>query len=461
MNLKIINVIIGREYLTRVKKKSFLITTFLVPILFALVTAIPSLIMFLAKDELKLVAVVDESSLVLSSLEDSKQINYEDYSKSDYEELKTSFDSLGVDALLHISPLDSASKSLSVESYSKKPLSVDMKMNIENKVDSAIEAYRRSTYDIEGLKEIIEDINSDIAITSYVVGDDGEAKLSSSEVFMGISLLLSMAIYMFVALFSGMVMQGVIEEKSTRVVEVLVSSVKATELMFGKIIGIACVALTQFLLWVVLTSAIVLGISTFVGFDTLLSGAKVQTEQMDMMTEGMGVTPEQMATTGMITPSFNPEEYGEVGVVIETLMNINYGQIIVCFIIFFVFGFLLYASLFAAIGSAVEDVADSNQLQIPVTIPLMLAFFIAFYAFRAPDSAVVFWGSMIPLTSPIVMLARIPFGVPTWELVLSIGILIISFVIIAYISAKIYKAGILIFGKKTTFKDLYKWLKQK
>ena len=461
MNLKIINVIIGREYLTRVKKKSFLITTFLVPLLFALVTAIPSIIMIFAKDEVKTVAVVDKSSLVIPYLTDSKQIVYEDYSDSNYAELKNNFDSLGVDGLLLLSSLNEEKQSLDAESYSKKPLSVEMKSDIESKINSAVKDYRLSTYNIEGLKEIIDEVKSDIKITSYVVGDDGEANLSSSEVFMGISLLLSMVIYMFVAMFSGMVMQGVIEEKSTRVVEVLVSSVKATELMFGKIIGIACVALTQFFLWILLTAAIVAGISSFVGLDTLLAGAKVQTEQMDMMTSSMGVSEEQLTAAGMPSTSFNPAEYGEVGVVIETLMNIDYVQIAFCFVFFFIFGFLLYASLFAAIGSAVEDAADSNQLQIPVTIPLMLAFFIAFSAFKTPDSAIVFWGSMIPLTSPIVMLARLPFGVPTWEIALSMIILVLTFIVIAYISAKIYKAGILIFGKKTTFKDLYKWLKQK
>ena len=151
----------------------------------------------------------------------------------------------------------------------------------------------------------------------------------------------------------------------------------------------------------------------------------------------------------------------EMSAVLTTLMDLNYGQIILSFIVYFVLGYLLYASLFAAIGSAVENEADTQQLQMPVTIPLLIAFFLAFYAFRAPDSQVVFWGSIIPFTSPIVMLARIPFGVPTWEIALSIGLLLLTFVLMAYISAKIYKVGILMFGKKTTFKDLYKWLKQK
>ena len=266
-------------------------------------------------------------------------------------------------------------------------------------------------------------------------------------------MVLSIIIYMFIALFSGLVMQSVIEEKASRVVEVLVSSVKATELMFGKIIGVACVALTQFFLWILLTLILVAGFSAFVGFDTLM-GDPAQTEQMMEMTAQMGGVDVKEMTEAMA------DESG-LGAVISTLSNINWGQMILAFIVYFALGYLLYASLFAAIGSAVENEADTNQLQLPVTIPLMLAFFIALYAFNAPDSAVVWWGSMIPLTSPIVMLARIPFGVPGWELALSIALLIGTFIACGWVSAKIYKIGILMFGKKTTFKDLWKWLKQK
>ena len=260
-----------------------------------------------------------------------------------------------------------------------------------------------------------------------------------------------------------MVMQSVIEEKSSRVVEVLVSSVKATELMFGKIIGVACVALTQFFLWIVLTVVIVSGVSAFVGIDSILStSTAAQTEQMTMMMEGMGVDADAaMDAAGMTMPEMTEMVDSEMGAVLSTLRDLNYVQLIISFVIYFFLGYLLYASFFAAIGSAVENEADTQQLQIPVTIPLMLAFFIALYAFKSPDSAVVFWGSMIPFTSPIVMLARIPFGVATWEIVVSMVLLVATFALCAWASAKIYKIGILMFGKKTSFKDLWKWLKQK
>ena len=455
MKMKNLGIIISREYLTRVKKKSFLLTTFLVPILFAAMCILPSVIMFMAKDEGKKIAVVDQSGIVLPYLVDSDAVTYEDYSSEPVDSMKIRFESLGLDALVVVSPLDSVAKTVSVVSYSNKPLSVDLKDRIGSRAEEAVEDYRISLYDMGDLKQIMEDVKADVSVSTYTLDESGEEQITSSEVYMIISMVLSIIIYMFIALFSGMVMQSVIEEKSSRVVEVLVSSVKATELMFGKIIGVACVALTQFFLWIVLTLLLVGGFSAFVGFDSLM-GDPQQTEQMMQMTTQM-----QMGGVDMQEMTQAMADESGVGAVLTTLGNINWGQMILAFVIYFALGYLLYASLFAAIGSAVENEADTNQLQLPVTIPLMLAFFVALYAFNAPDSAVVWWGSMIPLTSPIVMLARIPFGVPGWELALSIALLVGTFVACGWLSAKIYKIGILMFGKKTTFKDLWKWLKQK
>ena len=462
MNMHIINVIIGREYMTRVKKKSFLLTTFLAPIFLAAMMILPSVIMFMAEDKGKKVAVIDDSGIVMPYMEDTEAVDYIDYAGYQADSVKAAFHEFGLDALVLVSPLDSVAKSVTVSAYSSKPMSVDMKDAIRSKVNKAVEEYRLSSYDIDGLKQIMEDVQADIPVSTYTLEDDGEARISSSEVYMFVSLIFSIIIYMFIAMFSGMVMQSVIEEKSSRVVEVLVSSVKATELMFGKIIGVTCVALTQFFLWVVLTGILVVGAGTVIGFDSIAESATVQTEQMNQMTEGLGVDPALMEQGGMAAPQMEmPAGDSEMAAVIQTLRDIDYPMLLISFVIYFVLGYLLYASLFAAIGSAVENEADTQQLQLPVTIPLLLAFFIAFYAFKAPDSQVVFWGSMIPFTSPIVMLARIPFGVPVWELVVSIVLLLLTFAGIAYLSAKIYKIGILMFGKKTTFKDLYKWLKQK
>lgn len=454
MKLRNINIIISREYLTRVKKKSFLLTTFLVPVLFAAMCILPSVIMFMAKDTDKKVAVVDQSGIVMPYLVDTDAVDYEDYSAEPVDSMKLRFDELGLDALVVVSPLDTVQRSVTVASYSAKPLSMELKEGVQSKVNDAVEDYRLALYEIGDLKQIMEDVKSDISMSTYTLDESGEEKITSSEVYMIISMLLSIIIYMFIAMFSGMVMQSVIEEKSSRVVEVLVSSVKATELMFGKIIGVACVALTQFFLWIILTLVLVGGFSAFVGFDSLM-GDPAQTEQM------MEMAQMQMGGMDMTEMTETMAEEEGMGAVLSTLKDIDWVQMILAFIIYFALGYLLYASFFAAIGSAVENEADTNQLQMPVTVPLLLAFFIAIYAFNAPDSQIVWWGSMIPFTSPIVMLARIPFGVPMWELVLSIVLLLATFAACGWASAKIYKIGILMFGKKTTFKDLWKWLKQK
>ncbi len=455
MNFRNIGVVISREYMTRVRKKSFLLITFLGPIFFAAVTVIPSLIMLFAEDRGKQIAVVDESGIVMPKLESDESYTFIDYSGQQPDSLKADLDGLGADVLLVISPVIDSTRSVNVTTYSGKALSVDMKTAIESQVEEAVEDYRISLYDIGDLKQIMEDVKVDVSVTTYTIDDSGEAKLDSAEVKMIVSMLLGMIIYMFIAMFSGMVMSSVIEEKSSRVVEVLVSSVKSTELLFGKIIGVAAVALTQFLLWVVLTGVIVSAVGGIVGFDSIMGSQQQMT--------AMGVDQSALDAAGMsVDPAAMTANLGTEGnSVISALLELNYTEILLSFVVFFVLGYLLYASLFAAIGSAVENEADSSQLQLPVTIPLLLGFFIALYAFKSPDSPLAFWGSMIPFTSPIVMLARIPFGVPLWELLLSIALLLFTFIGCAWISAKIYKIGILTFGKKSTFKDLWKWLKMK
>ena len=448
MKLRNLKTIIAREYLTRVKKRSFLLITFLGPLFFAAIAVLPSLIMMMSADDSQKIAMVDQSGIVAERMKQENTISFTDLSAENADSTKADFTEKGYDVLILVSPLDTVRRTVDIAAYSQKPLSVDLKMLIADGVNMAVEDYRLGLYDVEGLKEIIEEVKSDVSVATYTLGEDGEEKITSSEVYMGISLVLSMIIYMFISMFSAMVMQSVIEEKSSRVVEVLVSSVRATELMFGKIIGVAGVALTQFMLWIVLTIVLIGGVSAFVGFDSL---DMQQTTQMvqDMNMGGMDMT--QMA---------NMQDQGGMSVILSTLSELNYGQLTLGFIVYFVLGYLLYASLFAAIGSSVENEADTTQLQMPVMMPLLIAFFIAFYAFKAPDSPVVFWGSMIPFTSPIVMLARIPFGVPAWELAVSVALLLGTFVLCGWASAKIYKIGILMFGKKTTLSDLWKWLRQ-
>lgn len=467
MNLHIVNIIIKREYLTRVKKKSFIITTFLVPVLFAVVCTLPTVIMLMAKEESKKIAVVDESGIVMPFLDNSETTEFTLFEGTNPDNLKLQLDSVGMDAMLYISPLDTAAKTVTAMSYAPKPLGVEMVEAIEHKINDAVEDYRVKSYNIDGLDEIMESVKPDVSLVSYKIDDSGNETLNESGLYMILSMVLGMVIYMFISMFCGMVMSSVIEEKASRVVEVLVSSVKATELLFGKIIGVALVALTQFFMWIALT-ALILSVVSGIAGTSLLGGASMDPSQMTEMMSGMGVSQEQLDAAGISMPDLNApadsvavSQPSEMAAVLSTLGSINYVQLIVVFLIFFVFGYLLYASLFAAIGSAVENEADSQQLVLPLTIPLLIGFFIAMFTAKSPDSAVVVWGSMIPFTSPIVMLTRMLFGVPTWQLVLSIAILIITFVLCAWISAKIYKVGILMFGKKSSFKDLWKWLRMK
>lgn len=449
MNLHTIKIIIGREYLNRVKKKSFLVTTFVVPVLMAALCVVPIVMMVNSKEKTKTVAYVDRSGIVGEYLENTETINYVDMTAApDADSLKNRMEELSLDAVLSISALDSASRSVNADITSRKPLGLEMSENINNRINKAVENYRIASYNIEGLEDIMNEVKANVRLRSYTMDDSGEEKISEAGVNSILSMILGMFIFIFVTVFGSMVMSAVIEEKASRVVEVLVSSVKATELMFGKIIGVAAVALTQFLLWIILTVAIVGVAGSVLGEDIFGSLDAQEVAQ----TAGVNVDGEAIAQLADQT---------ELSTILSTIQGLDFTRILVVFFVFFILGYLLYASMFAAIGSAVENEGDTQQLQLPLTIPLMLAYFIAIYAFRAPDSAIAFWGSMIPFTSPIVMLARVPFGVETWEILISVALLIVTTGLMAWLSAKIYKVGILMFGKKSTWKDLWKWLKQK
>ncbi len=496
MDFRIIKTVISREYSTRVKKKSFLVTTFVVPILFAAFIVGVTYIMGNTKQRKQDVAVVDQSGIVFSHLENTDRLTFADYSLSDPDSLKADLDAIGKDVLVVISPLDTVSKSVSVSAYSAKPLGVEFTSGLAVKVDKAVEEYRVRQYGIDNLSKIMEEVRSDVKINEYTLGEDGKESVSESGIYMIVSMLLGIIIWMFIVMFGGQVMSSVIEEKNSRVVEVLISSVKAVDLMFGKIIGVALVALTQFMLWIVLSVVLVSVAGAFIGQDML----KDISSNPQMMAQTMGVSPDQLSALNLgqaggsvavdlsagdsasaITASSpaaagdsalasasadslsaaTPAEQDDLSVIIGTLANIPWTRLIISFLLYFLLGYLLYASLYAAIGSAVENEGDAQQLQMPVTIPLMIAYFIILMAFQNPDSQLVVWGSLIPFTSPIVMLARIPYGVPMWQLALSLVLLLLTFIACAWASAKIYKAGILLFGKKTTFKDLWKWLKMK
>ena len=447
MNFKTIGIVISREYLNKVKKKSFIWTTLLVPILVAGLTIGVMVALMNTKEKTKNIAVVDASGIVLPYLEDTETIHYTDLSSTPIDSVKANLATLGFDGVLSVGELNVEEKTVPADLYSPKPFGMELTENISSRINRAVEDYRISTYNIEGLDQILKDVKANIHLYSYTVSDDGEEKISEAGVYSIVSMVLGIFLFIFVTMFGSMVMSSVIEEKASRVVEVLVSSVKSTELMFGKIIGIALVALTQFLLWIVLSVAIISVGGAVIGLDKL--GGNNPTELVSTMGGVDAAQVEEM--TAQLA------DQGEMGTVVSSLMNLPYGQILGLFFVYFIFGYLLYASLFAAIGSAVENEGDTQQLQLPLTIPLMLAYIIALYAFRAPDSSIAFWGSIIPFTSPIVMISRLPFGVPAWEIILSVVLLVATFALCAWASAKIYRVGILMFGKKSTWKDLWKW----
>ena len=447
MNFGKIKLVAGREYAIRVKKKSFIFTTILTPVLFAALMVVPSLVMTMGgDDEVRKVLVVDNSGVVAPTLVDTELVDYEVMEGVSVDSLKKNLSSFGAYAIVEISPLNET-KDVSITAYSEKQMNMELKSAIKRSANSAIEAYKLEAYDIENLDKILEDVKSDAKFSAYTLSESGDAKKSMVEISMALSYIMSFFIYIFVFMFGNMVMNSVIQEKSNRIVEVIVSSVKPFDLMLGKIFGVTGVAVTQFLIWVVLAVALVFGFQAIAGPEMFTSGA-------DQMTQMAGVDAEAIAAAAA-APS------GPMADIMGALSQINFPYIIGCFLIYFVLGYLLYAAMFAAVGSAVENEADTNQLTLPISLPLILGLFIMLHTFEHPESSLSFWASMIPFTSPMVMLARIPFegAVPTWELLLSIGLLLVTFIAIVYLSGKIYRIGILMYGKKASWKDLWKWIK--
>ena len=448
MNFKKTWLVISREFSIRVKKKSFILTTIITPILFAALCIAPSLIMMSDLDNnVTRIAVVDNSGIVADNLHNTKKIEYVKSDIDDVNYLKGKLDSLGVDALVAFSALDEQGN-MRVITYSSRQLNASVTGEITSMAEDIVKEYKIAQYDIPDFKKMMDELKTDIEINSFIINDKGGQKQASVEVNMGVSFIMGFIIYMFVTMFGNMVMTSVINEKSNKIVEVIVSSVKPFELMMGKILGVASVALTQFFIWVILTLLLVFGGFAIMGQDLIGNP-----EAMSQMTNMVGMDAQGMAN--QMLESSGPQTF------INSILGVNWLYIIVCFIIFFVLGYLLYASMFAAVGSCVDNEADTNQLVLPITIPLIIGMFIMIQVFQNPDSSLSFWGSLFPLTSPMVMMARIPFegGVPMWELILSIGLLVVTIAIVIWGAAKIYRVGILMSGTKYTWKDIFKWLK--
>jgi ABC-2 type transport system permease protein len=436
--------IVRREYLTRVKKKSFIIMTLLAPVLFAgLIVAMVWL--QTASSGKDTVAVVDESGIYKDLLENNSKLVFTHVENLDdaREQLKSGT----YDLVLHIEKTDSAKANPVALFYNKKQPGMDPISAIQKQLQDILqnkllmEAYQITTEDYNKIKAIKISISGAIDVRT-----EQEA---STALNTGIGFISGILLFMFVMLFCTQVMQGVIEEKSNRIIEVIVSSVKPFQIMMGKIMGIASVGLTQFVLWIVLTFVLVTVATTTLSPTLVEQAMTAQTASVNNMipAEMIEEMPTQMQTTDMLNN------------VMSGLGNIDFTFIIIMFFIYFLGGYLLYASLFAAVGSAVDNEADTQQFMMPLMTPLMIGYIAAIMLVGNPHGAAAFWLSIIPFTSPMVMMMRVGFGVPVWELALSIGLLVAGFIFTTWFAAKIYRVGILMYGKKITYKELWKWLR--
>lgn len=449
-----IGLVIGREYTTRVKKKSFLIITILMPILLIALISAPLALSFIKSKDTKRIAIHDSKHLYDSRLNSNQQYELVNTDKSYAEIQKMISNQNDFYAFMEIKG-DLSSDTGKVSLYAGKQIEMELKTFLKTQLDSLVRKDKIASFKIDKLEEIIQQTEPDFYIQTIKWDKDGSEKRSSSEVAMVIGLIATTIIYIFIFAYGAMVMTGVVEEKSNRIVEVIVSSVKPFELMMGKIIGIALVGLTQVMIWVALIGGIAFTASY--ALKDSISSEKAQAIGVELTKSNAFNQPSMsMNSTNQMGIDLNDTPVQEI---INTLNNMNLVEFFIWFILFFLGGYLLYASLFAAIGSAIDNQDDANQFMLPVTMTVLFGLYAGIYSAQNPDGPLAFWCSMIPFTSPIVMMVRIPFGVPFWQLLLSFSLLIITFIGVVKISAKIYRTGILMYGKKTTYKELWKWIR--
>ena len=432
-----IGLIIKREYLTRVKKRSFIIMTFLGPLLMAAIYIIPILLALRGDSEKRTIAIVDQSHWFEQQFIDSEHQTFVKLQDISLDSTKQLVKEGRYDIALFI-PATELNIPASAVVYSMKQVPMSVEEHIKDVMKNEIQVQKLLASGVD--PDILEQIKTEVNLSVIRMDEEGGEKETFTEIQLLLGLALAVLIYLFIMLFGGQVMQGVMEEKSNRIVEVIVSSVKPFQLMMGKIIGVSLVALTQFLMWIVLTFAIYIGFSA-----------------------ALGISNPQAISTGTVMAQEigNSSIMNNEGVqnIVNIIRSIDFGAILIGFIIFFVLGYLLYATLFAAIGAIVENNTDSQQFTLPVTVPLIIGMLSAVAIVNNPDGNLALWMSMIPFTSPIVMMVRIPFGVPVWQVAISALILLGTFIGMTWVAAKVYRTGILMYGKKLTYKEIFKWLK--
>ena len=426
--MKNIYLIISREYLERVRKKSFIIVTLLMPIFMIAMMVAPSLMMFYGSSDQKQVVVIDRSGLIADNLTSTPEVSFiREDAMSKAEACNTYNEESEIFGILYIG--ESVEARDSVQLITNSSSSMMFEQNISSQIETIIEREKLKAYDIENLEEILANIETNIDLATYVndgIGEEEDMESTSSGVSYILGIALGMILYMIIIIYGQMVLTSVIEEKSARVIDVMVTSCTPFQLMMGKILGIAAVALTQIAIWALL----VLSASKFL-IPAIFSAEVVAAN--DMM---LGAALGTVTDTGYIATLF------------------------ALLALFIIGGFLLYASLFAAAGSAVDSIQDSQQFHSVIMIPIILSIIVMMSVFNDPNSPLAFWASMIPFTSPIVMIARIPFGIPGWEIALSIVILYVTFVVTTLIAARIFRVGIFMHGKRSSWRDLWIWLKE-
>ncbi len=448
-----IPVIIQREYITRVRKKSFIIMTILAPVLMAALIIVPTVVMLSQGQTFKKIAVIEEGSdLFRSAIPNTKEAEFEYLEGVRLSDIKTTFEQAGYYGILFISP-EVINVPNAVQLISKSQPPIGLLEHIESSLVKDIERQKLLTFNIENLDQIMKKVQTRVSVQTIKIDSAGNVKETSTGIAMALAYISGFLMYMLVFLFGSQVMRGVIEEKTSRVVEVIISSVKPVQLMMGKITGIALVGLTQFLIWIMLTAGIVTILKSTVFQKTSV------TEVTQAATQNVMTGTQPVAAAAVKATEEGSEEMQQLRNFFSSALNQPWGLIIVSFIFYFITGYLLYASIFAAIGSAVDNETETQQFMLPITIPIILALMVAIGTMQNPESSLSFWCSLIPLTSPIVMVARLPFGVPYWQLAVSMALMIVTFIAFVWMAAKIYRTGILMYGKKTSWKEMWKWLR--
>lgn len=431
-----ISLIVGREFRARVRKKSFIITTLLMPVLMIGLMVAPALIMEYSQGEQKRIAVIDESGLVAPQLQSDEVMAFETVDLAVEEARNSLADHF---AILYIGS-DILSNASNVRLYANASTSIMLEEQITSQIEQVIENEKLKAYQIDNLDQILAEVETHVSMQTFRNDKTEEEAQSgqSSIVATALGYILGFVLYMFLLIYGAMVMQSVIEEKNSRVLEVMVSSVKPFQLMMGKILGVASVAIVQVAIWGVL----IFGVGSFVLPQLMPAEAMMGAEAMEAGV-ATNVDPEMLQVVSAMTDSA------------------YLAKIFICLILFVFGGFLLYSAMFAAIGSAVDSVQDAQQLQTPVMLPIILGLLMMLAVINDPNSPIAFWFSVIPFTSPIVMMARIPYDIPMWEIALSLVLLYASFMVMVWLAAKIYRVGIFMYGKKPSLKELWKWMRYK